>query len=261
MKKAPLILIICLCVGNYGFAQSRKKQNPRARGRTAQREKLPAQTNANAPRIIGTTIVIVTKNEDRITGTLLDLTAYAVRIRADRLESTIALDTIASISFGAAAMPRRVSEPTAIVRPEFIREAEGTISAFQSLASQLRSGTGYTEFDRRLVELRRTAERFIDKNSVTENQAESRVVALLAGALTDYTWARTIWTLKFGRSGDGSVFDSDSPAISDAIALYPDVRAAAASGNKFSTDKLVSGIWKKAEDKIDRARAALQPAR
>jgi hypothetical protein len=112
-----------------------------------------------------------------------------------------------------------------------------------------------------LTELRRPAERFIDKNSISENQSEARVVALLAGALTDYNWARTIWTLKFGRSGDGSVFDTDSPAISDAVALYPDIRAAAASGNKFSVDRLVSGIWKKAEEKIERARSALQPGR
>jgi hypothetical protein len=142
-----------------------------------------------------------------------------------------------------------------------MREAEGAVSAFQSVASQLRTGADYTEFGRQLSELRRTAERFIDKNSMSDNQSEARIVALLAGALTDYTWSRTIWTLKFGRSGDGSVFDTDSPAITDTIALYPDLRAAAASGNKLFVDKLVSGIWKKAEDKIDRARATLQSGR
>ena len=257
MRIIPLLLIIIISACPDAFAQKRKQAPaPRPRERAAQPRTI-------APRIIGSRVVIVTKNDDRIAGTLLDLTAYSVRIRADNLESSIALDTIASISFGSAAPPRpQVSQAAPPVRPEFMREAEGAVSAFQSVASQLRTGADYTEFGRQLSELRRTAERFIDKNSMSDNQSEARIVALLAGALTDYTWSRTIWTLRFGRSGDGSVFDTDSPAITDTIALYPDLRTAAAtSGNKFSVDKLVSGIWKKAEDKIDRARSTLQSGR
>jgi hypothetical protein len=261
MRTIPLLLMIFVAIGSDGLAQKRKTQPPAARPRATPRERA-AQPSANAPRMIGSTVVITTKNDDRITGTLLDLSAYSVRVRADRLESTIALDTIASISFGTSqAAGQRAAQPAASVRPEFAREAEGAVSAFQSLASQLRSGADYTEYDRQLTGLRRTAERFIGKNSVGDNQAEARVVALLAGSLTDYTWARTIWTLKFGRSGDGSVYDTDSPAITDALALYPDLRAATASGNKFSVDKIVSGLWKKAEEKTERARAALAPGR
>lgn len=252
--------MILVCVGSDAVAQKRKNQKPAPRPRTTSRDRA-AQPNPNAPRLIGSTVVITTKNEDRITGTLLDLTAYSVRIRADNLESTIALDRVASISFGASADEPRVAQQGATVRPEFIREAESAVSAFQAVASQLRNGADYTEYDRQLTELRRTAERFIDKHSVSDNQAEARVLALLAGALTDYTWARTIWTLKFRRSGDGSVYETDSPAVADAVALYPDLRAAAASGSKFSVDKLVSGLWKKAEEKTDRARAALSPGR
>jgi hypothetical protein len=257
MRKILLLLMICICACPDALAQKRKKQTPAPRPRDR-----AVQPRTIAPRIIGSRVVIVTKNDDRITGTLLDLTAYSARIRADNLESSIALDTIASISFGtsAAAAPQK-SPANVPVRPDFMREAEGAVSAFQSVASQLRTGADYTEFGRQLTDLRRTAERFIDKNSMSENQSEARIVALLAGALTDYTWSRTIWTLKFGRSGDGSVFDTDSHAITDAIALYPDVRAAASNGNKFSVDKLVSGIWKKAEDKIERARATLQTGR
>jgi hypothetical protein len=262
MKMIPLLIVISLCVGSDAFAQKRKTQTPARGGRTTPRERPAAQPNSNAPRIIGSPVVIITKNDDRITGTILDLTAYSIRIRAERLESTIALDTVASISFGTSAVAGpRTPQPNATVRAEFVREAEGAVSAFQSVASQLRTGSDYTEYGRQLTELRRTAERFIDKNSVSDNQAEARVVALLAGALTDYTWARTIWTLKFGRAGDGSVYETDSPAITDALALYPDLRAAASSGNKVSVDKLVSGIWKKAEEKTDRARAALSPGR
>lgn len=262
MKMIPLLLMILICAGPDATAQKRKNQPPAPRSRTTPRERASAQPGTNAPRMIGSTVVITTKNDDRITGTLLDLSAYSIRIRADRLESTIALDTIASISFGASSVAgQRAAQPVAPVRPEFAREAEGAVSAFQSVASQLRTGADYTEYGRQLGELRRTAERFIDKNSVSDNQAEARVVALLAGSLTDYTWARTIWTLKFGRSGDGSVYDTDSPAIADALALYPDLRAATATGNKYSVDKLVSGLWKKAEEKTERARAALSPGR
>lgn len=262
MKTIPLLLMIFVCICSDAAAQSRKKQAPATRPRANPRERTTAQPNPNTPRLIGSPIVIITKNEDRITGTLLDLTAYSVRIRAGNLESTIALDTIASISFGASAgAGPRVPPPSVAVRAEFAREAETAVAAFQAVASQLRTGADYTEYGRQLTELRRTAERFISKNSVGDNQAEARVVALLAGALTDYTWARTIWTLKFGRSGDGAMFDTDSPAIADALALYPDLRTAAASGNKFSVDKLVSGLWKKAEEKIDRARQALSPGR
>jgi hypothetical protein len=260
MKMIPLLLITLICVGPDAVAQKRKNQTPAPRPRTTPRERA-AQPNPNAPRLIGSTVVIMTKNEDRITGTLLDLTAYSVRIRADNLESTIALDTVASISFGTSAAVPRATQASATVRPEFLREAESAVSAFQAVASQLRTGADYTEYGRQLSELRRTAERFIDKNSTSDNQAEARVIALLAGALTDYTWARTIWTLKFGRSGDGSVYDTDSPAIADALALYPDLRTASASGSKFSVDKLVSGLWKKAEEKIDRARTVMSPGR
>src|SRR5215216_2818408 len=162
MKRISLLLLICIFASSVAFAQKRKKQAPAPRPRER-----AVQPRTIAPRIIGSKVVIVTKNDDRIAGTLLDLTAYAVRIRADNLESTIALDTIASISFGSSssALPRP-TQASAPVRPEFIREAEPVVTAFQSVASQLRAGTDYTEFGRQLTELRRTAERFIDKNSV-----------------------------------------------------------------------------------------------
>jgi hypothetical protein len=39
------------------------------------------------------------------------------------------------------------------------------------------------------------------------------------------------------------------------------LRAASAVGNKFSVDKVVSGLWKKAADKTERARALAGEAR
>ena len=90
---------------------------------------------------------------------------------------------------------------------------------------------------------------------------ESRSAALVAAALTDYTWARTIWTLKFGYSGSTTVFETDSPAVGDTLSLYPDLRQAAASENKLSADKLINGLWKKAADKVEILRALASRSR
>ncbi len=205
--------------------------------------------------------MLVTKNGDEIRGTLVDLTAYSARIRQGGLESTIALDTLASISFGSSAAQGAQPPVNTGMRPEFARDAEAVLSAFQTMADGLRGGTDFIEFGRQLTNLRRDAERFVGKYSLTDSQPEARVLSLVSAALTDYTWARTVWTLKFGRSGDGTVYDTDSPALTDALALYPDLRAASASGNKFSVDKVVQGLWRKAQEKTDRARSIIGPAR
>jgi hypothetical protein len=191
---------------------------------------------------------------------LLDLTAYSIRLRSDNLESTIALDTIAQLSFGDSVSTRpRVTQSEA--RADFLRDADVMLGLFSAMASSLKSGGDYTEYGSHLGELRRSAERFIARYSTGENPTEARVLSLLAGALTDYTWARTIWTLKFGRSSDGTVNESDSPLLSDAVALYPDVGAAAKIGDKLSVDKVVGGLWRKAADKLERARSLTAPTR
>jgi hypothetical protein len=254
MRTLIAVIAISLCAGTAADAQKQKKKpSPRPRN--------PAPTSPATqarPRIIGSTAVIITKNGDRIAGEVLDLTAYSVRLRADNLESTIALDTIASLSFGTAVAPTsRGDQPAGMVRPEFARDAEIALGFFQTMTSSLRPGVDYTEYGRQLTELRRAGERFISKYSSTDNPAEARVVSLMAGALTDYTWARTIWTLKFGRASDGLIAETDSPVVADAVALYPDLRTTAATGNKLSAEKLLSGIWRKASEKQDRARALI----
>ncbi|HKP87191.1 MAG TPA: hypothetical protein VJZ26_13895 [Blastocatellia bacterium] len=250
MKTICMAIILSLGLSASALAQKRPKQRP-ANRRVAARE--PASgDNANKPRMIGSQVVIITKNDDRIAGTLLDLTAYSVRIRADNLESTIALDTISSLSFGGS-VP--VAKPTSVpARADFVREANSVINSFQAIATQLKTGMDFTEYTRQLGDMRRAGEQFTARYGATENPTEARVVALLAGALTDYSWARTIWTLKFGRSGDGALNETDSPFISDTLALYPDLRASAATGNKYSVDKIVSGLWRKAAEQTDRAR-------
>jgi hypothetical protein len=258
MKTLIAILILSLFSGSAANAQKRKKPTSRARSTASK----PSETDTAKPAVIGSTVTIVSKNGDRLTGELLGLTAYSIRIKADNLESTIALDTIASVSFAGSAAPSdRADRPAGPVRVDFARDASATLGLFQTLESSLKPGFDYTDYGRQLTELRRSAERFVTKYSSTENAAETRVVSLLAGALNDYSWARTIWTLKFGRSGDGTITDSDSPVVSDVLALYPDLRAPAAVGNRLSVEKLLSGLWRKALEKTDRARSLIAPQR
>jgi hypothetical protein len=255
MKSILALVIFTLLVTAPATAQKRKKAPARSRAASP-------QADASKPRMIGSTVLIITKNGDRITGELLDLTAYSVRIRAESLESSIALDTIASLSFAGAASSERETQPIGPVRADFAREVDLPLGLFQTLATSLKPGVDYTEYGRQLTELRRSAERFVSKFSSTDNAAEARVVSLLAGALTDYTWARSIWTLKFGRSSDGTISDSESPAVTDTLALYPDLRAAAAAAeNKLSVEKLIASLWRKASEKTDLARKLISPPR
>lgn len=252
MKKSLSLIILTLLFAHTAEAQKRKR--PPAR-RPAARE-APKPVGA---RIIGTTVTVITKNDDRITGTLLDLTAYSVKLRADNLESVHALDTLASISFGSAAGqgPRHASS-SQTPQPNFVKDAQGVLNLFQSITNKTRTGTDYLDYGGQLTELRREAERFVSRHSASENAAETRLVSLLSSALTDFTWARTIWTFKFSRTGTGLVAESDSPVIADALEIYPELRQSAASQDRFVVDRLVAGLWKRAGEKVDRARLLVQ---
>lgn len=252
MRKACAIILIALLMSGVAVAQKRKKPRAASRTKAAATKVDPATTGA---RMVGSSVVITTKNDDRISGTLLDLTAYSVRIKADNLESTIALDRIASLSFGDGGSASRSAQLTAPPSGDFGRNVTPVLKAFQTFAERLRQGTEFNEYGRQLTDLRRDGEQFINRFGASENGGEARIVALLSAALTDYSWARTIWTLRLNRSGDTTAYDTDVPAMTDALVLYPELRAAAAVGNKFSVDKVVAGLWKKASDKIERARA------
>lgn len=251
MKFVLTILIVSLTIISTEGAQRSKSKGKRPASRP------PAATAPKTtPRIIGSPVVIVTKNGDRIAGQLLDLTAYSVRIKAANLESTIALDTVASLSFGSTPPP--AAEPkTGNIRPEFARDAGAVLGSLESIAVGLKAGLDYSDYDRQVTEMRRAAERFAQRYSATESVSEARIVALIAAGLTDYTWARTIWTLILGRPASSALGESDSLAIADTVAIYPDLRAGAASGNKYVGEKLIAGLWKKAYEKTERARALL----
>src|SRR2546423_3599096 len=252
MRKACAIIVILLLASAVATAQKRKKPRASPRSKAAAKTVAPA---SDGPRVVGSEVVIITRNDDRITGTLVDLTTYSIRIKADNLESTIALDRIASLSFGSSGSASHATPPIVAPGGDFARNAAPLLKSFQSFAERLRQGTEFNEYGRLLTDLRRNGEQFINRYGASENAGEARTVALLSAALTDYTWARTIWMLRLNRSGDTTAFDTDVPALTDALALYPELRAAAAVGNKFSVDKVVSGLWKKAADKTDRARA------
>jgi hypothetical protein len=257
MKRIIALTLFCVIAATPAWAQ-RKKRATKPKGRSA--SKAPAATpTPNGPRIVGSDVEIITKSGDHIVGEVLELTAYSIRIRADRLESTIAMDTIASLSFGGAPTPTAKAS-TPAPSPDFARDASIVLGSFRSVATNLQTGIDYTEFGRQVNELRRSADRLISKFAATDNITELRIISLIIAGLNDYNWSRTVWTLKFGRSSDGLAFETESSALVDVLAAYPDVKSASANGNKYGIDKVVGLLWQKAAEKSARARSLLAPA-
>lgn len=267
IRSIGVLLMLASALGWSYAAQKKKPSKAKPRVTSKRPARKPAKTvspppTTSVPQIIGSQVDIMTKNGDTLSGEVLDLTAYSIRIRSNRLESTIALDTIASLSFSSATdpPPTRTPVPTA-GSPEFARDAMIVIGSFQSVATNLKTGIDYAEFGRQVTELRRAVEKLVSRYAGGENATDLRALSLIVAGLTDYSWSRTIWTLKFGRSNDGTASASDSPALIDAFAAYPDLRAASASGNKYEVEKIIAVLWKKAAEKSDRARALLAPQR
>lgn len=251
-------LVICgllLSLSLASSAQAQKRKTPKSRQPARPRQ---VETRTPVARIIGSPITVSTRNGGQVSGTVLGLDASSIRVRTtNNLDSVIPMETIASISFKPASGPaQQPKEHGARLRPNFTQDV-GTIStAFRSIAATTQSGVDYADYGRHLTELRRTIEKYVCKYAASEESTESRVAALAAGALLDYTWARTIWTLKLGYSASPDVTEADSPTVADALSLYPELRVSAASGAKFTVDKLVAGLWKQASAKTDRLRAA-----
>jgi hypothetical protein len=255
MKKSIVsILIINLLLVSSVAAQKGKApaKKPTGKRTTAQPKSTPGAAITNTPRVIGANITITTKGGNNISGSLMDLTAYSVRIKSGGLESTLALETIAAISFDST-LPTQPPPPP--LSEMFSKSLTAAFSAFQTMASETKSGSDYTDYGKQLSELRRNVETFIQRYSASENAKETQIISLLSGAIIDYTWARTIWTLKLG--GDGTVGEADNPVMADTLALYPDLRTATANGNRFSADKLIGSLWKRASDKVERARSMM----
>jgi hypothetical protein len=249
MKLIIAALIFSLCLNSTALAQKRKSVRSRKRTGAPARKQAGAEDTSSAPRRLSQNIVITLKDGSQIAGELLELNDQSARVRVGETETTVVLDTVSSLSFTASpAAPQQ--QPTSPPRADFLRDVEAVLNLLQAMADGTKAGTSYTDYGNQLVELRRAVERFVAKYSASENNSEARAVALVAGALTDYSWARTIWTLKLGYSGTASVAESDSPVVADALRNYPDLRPAAAAGDRFLVDKLVSGLWKKAAEKV-----------
>lgn len=250
-KKIILLLIFSLSF--CAFAQGQKGKKPRRTSTSKTTSKTePVKTAAPTAPVIGSTVNIKTVGGDRISGELLDLTAFSVRLRSNNLESVIPFESISTISFGGAKAADSISVQA--VSEYFSRDLVASLNAFQTMANETKTGSSYTDFDRQLIQLRRVADKFVQKYSATENPTESRIVALLSGAIIDYNSARTVWTLKIG--SDGTLSDSE-PIVADMLALYADLRATTVVGNRYNADKLVGGLWKKASEKIERIRGLI----
>lgn len=249
-----LIHATVLAITLASTVEAQRQSKPRQPSRQRQ-----ANTQAPVAPMVGSAVQITTRNGGQITGTLAGLDIHNVRIKQNNLESTVALEAVTSISFRPASGPaqgQHQKEKGSRVRPEFAQDVGEISTAFRTIAETTQSGADYTDYGRELTELRRTVEKYVCKYAGSEETTESRVAALAAGALVDYTWARVLWTLKLGYSASAVVTEADSPTIADALSLYPELRETAASGAKLSVDKLVAGLWKQASAKAERLRAA-----
>jgi len=248
MKSILIPVMLSLCLPASAQAQKRKSAPSRTKS-TARK----ANPDAAAATIAGSPVTVLTKDGNKVSGQVVSLDASAVKVKTADQESSIPLPTVASLSFG-----ESVSEPqpaAAARHPDFAKDLETVLSGFKGMLGEAKTSPDYTEYGGQLVELRRRAERFMVKYGLTEDAIEARAVAEVASALTDYTWARTIWALKLGRTGDVTVSRSESPTVAEAVALYPEVRTAAASGDRFSVEKLIIGLWTQAGVKVERLRA------
>lgn len=248
-KKIVLFMIGSLFLCLTCAAQKKKPVNRKASTKPVANHPETTALPTTSP-MIGATVSLITKNGEKLTGELRDISNFSLRLKSGNLESSIALETIASIQFDAI---KPVENKTLTpLSNNFLTEASEVYKVFQAMESETRSGSDYTAYGRQLTDLRRSAEKFIQRYSNSENQAEAQIVSLLSGAVIDYAWARTIWTLKLG--GNGTVSESDSPVISDTLALYTNLRTVTAVGDRFSADKLIGNLWKKASEKIAKAR-------
>jgi hypothetical protein len=256
MKKHSVAVLILILITVSGVAAQKGKgaaKKVSAKRPPAPTKPATAAPATNAARVIGSNITLTTKGGNIIAGTLVDLSPYSVRIKSAGLESTLPLETLASISFDSTVTAQ--APPATPLSETFMKSLTAAFTAFQTMASETKTGSDYTDYGKQLSELRRNVETFIQRYSSSENSKETQIVSLLSGAIIDYTWARTIWTLKLG--GDGTVAEADNPVMADTLALYPDLRTATANGNRFSADKLIGSLWKRANDKVERARSMM----
>src|SRR5262245_13904530 len=244
MKQVIALTALFLCLASTAPGQKRKSTR-----RPAASPPKTQKTAPPPPPIMGAQVTVATRAGEQITGQVMEFSAYKVRVKQGEMESTVPLESVASMRFGDAAPPVVQPPQTPSHSPDFSRDAESVMALFVAMDSSTKSGIDYGDYGARLVELRRAAERFVSKYAGSEDQAEARLAALFSATVDDYSRARTIWTLKLGQGTGSTVTVTDSPAVADAVELYPEL-AQLGSRNKLPADKLVAGLWKVASGKV-----------
>jgi hypothetical protein len=255
MKHTIALIAILLFLSSVAAGQKRNAKRQAGSSSTGRSKTAPV-----TPPIVGAQVNIATKSGEQITGQVLEFGAYTVRVKQGELESTVPVESIASMRFGDAPAAAAVAPPPPGHGPDFGQDSESLLALFQAMDSVTQSGTEYSDYGRRLVELRRATERFVSKYAGSEDQNEARAAALFSAALDDYSWARTIWTLRLGEGPTATIAAADSPAAADAVELYPDL-AKLGPRNRLPADKLVAGLWKQASVKIMGCRRILEQTR
>jgi len=256
MKQTIALTVFVFCMASTTAGQRRTTKGASKSGNPQTHKTAPAP----AP-IIGAQVTVTTKAGEQIAGQVLEIGGYSVRVKQGDLESKVPLESIAVMRFGDAPEPAPAPAPAARgVGADFARDAQSVIASCQAMDAATQSGTEYSDYGRRLVDLRRGIERFVGKYAGSEDVTESRLAALFSAALDDYTWGRTIWTLRLGQGPGATLAASDSPAVEDALELYPDL-AQLGPRTKLPADKLVAGLWKQASLKVGRCRRILGEVR
>jgi hypothetical protein len=136
MQKSIIsILLITLLLVSSVAAQKGKAavKKPTGKRTTTPPKSTTGVATTNTPRVIGANITITTKDGNNISGSLVDLTAYSVRIKSGGLESTLALETIAAISFDST-LPAQ-APPLPPLSEMFSKSLTAAFNAFQTMAS------------------------------------------------------------------------------------------------------------------------------
>ncbi|HKF57659.1 MAG TPA: hypothetical protein VKJ45_19535, partial [Blastocatellia bacterium] len=120
MKKTLAYTTVILCLATTIIGQTRKKTTRQPPPRAPQQHK-----TTPPPPITGAQVAISTKTGEQITGQVLEMGAYKVRVKQGDLESTVPLESISSIRFGDATSAAQASPaPPASHSPNFNRDAD-----------------------------------------------------------------------------------------------------------------------------------------
>src|SRR5215472_3245339 len=158
MKSILILLMFSLCAPPGGEAQKRKRTPSRPKS-TAKK----SNSDAGAPpTVAGTPVTVTSRDGNKVSGQLVALNDSAVKVKTGDQESSILLTTVSSLSFGESAS-EPAQQAAASRHPDFAKDLANVLSGFQGMLGEAKTTPDYTEYGGQLVELRRRAERFINK--------------------------------------------------------------------------------------------------